>query len=101
LTAKQIAAVTKIMSDQHLNIDAKRLTSRFYFVKEEYPRSCVQLSVSGRMENKALLTASFMEISRTLMWIFLFKKTICLEETDVWFVLIWTLPDSNRKLLMN
>ena len=56
LAAKQIAAVTKIMSDQHLNIDRiKRLTSRASIVvKEEYPRSCVQLSVSGIMENKAL-----------------------------------------------
>jgi phosphoserine phosphatase len=62
LTAKQIAAVTKIMSDQNLNIDAIRLTSRFYFVKEEYPRSCVQLSVSGGWK-KGFMTASFMEIS--------------------------------------
>jgi phosphoserine phosphatase len=56
------------MSDQHLNIDSiKRLTSRAsILVKEEYPRSCVQLSVSGIMENKALMTASFMEISRSM-----------------------------------
>jgi phosphoserine phosphatase len=52
------------MSDQHLNIDAKKLTSRAsILVKEEYPRFLVQLSVSGR---KALLTASFMEISRSM-----------------------------------
>ena len=64
--AKQIAAVTKVMSDQNLNIDTiKRLTSRASVViQEENPRSCVQLSVSGIMQNKALMTASFMEISR-------------------------------------
>ena len=68
LTAVQIAAVTKIMSDQNLNIDAiKRLTGRVSVVdKEEYPRSCVQLSVTGNIVDKTLMTASFMEISRTL-----------------------------------
>jgi phosphoserine phosphatase len=52
LTAEQLAAVTKIMSDQQLNIDSiKRLTSRASVViEEENPRSCVQLSVSGLIE---------------------------------------------------
>jgi phosphoserine phosphatase len=68
LTAVQLAAVTKIMSDQHLNIDSIiRLTGRTSVVeKEEYPRSCVQLAVTGIIEDKASMTASFMEISRTL-----------------------------------
>ena len=68
LEAKQLAAVTKIMSDQQLNIDSiKRLTGRASIIeKEEYPRSCVQLSVSGQVDDKSVLTASFMEISRTL-----------------------------------
>lgn len=68
LTAVQIAAVTKIMSDQNLNIEAiKRLTGRVSVVeKDEFPRSCVQLSVSGNVVDKVLMTASFMEISRTL-----------------------------------
>ncbi|MEN9655166.1 MAG: hypothetical protein RL311_74 [Bacteroidota bacterium] len=68
LSATQLAAVTKIMSDQHLNIDSIiRLTGRTSVVeKEEYPRSCVQLSVTGIIEDKAAMTASFMEISRTL-----------------------------------
>jgi phosphoserine phosphatase len=68
LTATQLAAVTKIMSDQHLNIDSIiRLTGRTSVVEqEEYPRSCVQLSVTGTIEDKTSMTASFMEISRTL-----------------------------------
>lgn len=68
LAAKQLAAVTKIMSDQQLNIDSiKRLTSRASIViEEENPRSCVQLSVSGIIEDKASMTASFMDISRAL-----------------------------------
>jgi phosphoserine phosphatase len=68
LTAKQLAAVTKILSDQKLNIDSIiRLTGRTSVVeKEEYPRSCVQLSVTGIISDKTLMTASFMEISRKL-----------------------------------
>lgn len=68
LAAAQLAAVTKIMSDHNLNIDSiKRLTGRTSIVETEvYPRSCVQLSVSGALADKSILTASFMEISRTL-----------------------------------
>ncbi|MEL1239488.1 phosphoserine phosphatase SerB [Flavobacterium flavipallidum] len=68
LAAGQLAAVTKIMSDQNLNIDSiKRLTGRTSIVETEiYPRSCVQLSVSGDIVDKTAMTASFMEISRTL-----------------------------------
>jgi phosphoserine phosphatase len=68
LAAKQIAAVTKIMSDQHLNIDSiKRLTGRTSIIEiEENPRSCVQLSVSGNIVDKKSMAASFMEISRAL-----------------------------------
>ncbi len=68
LKAGQLAAVTKIMSDQNLNIDAiKRLTGRVSIIeKEEFPRSCVQLSVSGKIVDKTMMTASFMDISRTL-----------------------------------
>ncbi|TRX39038.1 phosphoserine phosphatase SerB [Flavobacterium restrictum] len=68
LTAAQLSAVTKIMSDQNLNIDSIiRLTGRVSVVeKEEYPRSCVQLSVTGNIVDKTILTASFMEISSAL-----------------------------------
>ena len=68
LTAVQLSAVAQIMSDQNLNIYAiKRLTGRVSVVeREEFPRSCVQLSVAGIIVDKSLMTASFMEISRTL-----------------------------------
>lgn len=68
LTATQLAAVTKIMSDQKLNIDSiKRLTGRVSIVEaDEYPRSCIQLSVSGATVDKSVMTASFMNISRAL-----------------------------------
>jgi phosphoserine phosphatase len=68
LLAEQLAAVTKIMSDQKLNIDSIiRLTGRTSVVDvEEYPRSCVQLSVTGTIENKVAMTARFMEVSGEL-----------------------------------
>ncbi|KDN54413.1 phosphoserine phosphatase SerB [Flavobacterium seoulense] len=68
LAASQLAAVAQIMSDQNLNIDSiKRLTGRTSIVETEvYPRSCVQLSVSGEIVDKTVMTASFMLISRTL-----------------------------------
>lgn len=68
LTATQLAGVTKILSDQNLNIDSIiRLTGRTSVVeKEEYPRSCIQLSVTGEIVNKIEMTANFMAISRTL-----------------------------------
>ena len=68
LTAVQLAAVTKIMSDQNLNIDSIiRLTGRVSVVeKEEYPRSCIQLSVTGNIIDKTAINASFMQISGEL-----------------------------------
>ncbi|SHM49270.1 phosphoserine phosphatase [Flavobacterium chilense] len=68
LAASQLAAVAKLLSDQNLNIvSIIRLTGRTSVVeKEEYPRSCIQLSLTGDIVDKIGMTASFMEISRTL-----------------------------------
>lgn len=68
LAAEQISAVTKVVSDKGLNIDSiKRLTGRLSLVQEEeYPRSSIQLSVRGHIDNKAEFNAKFMEISRDL-----------------------------------
>nr|WP_315219447.1 phosphoserine phosphatase SerB [uncultured Flavobacterium sp.] len=68
LAASQLAGVTKIVSDQDLNINSIiRLTGRTSVVEiEQYPRSCIQLSVTGNIVDKIAMTASFMEISRTL-----------------------------------
>lgn len=68
LSAEQISAVTKVVSDKKLNIDAiKRLTGRLSLAKEEeYPRSSIELSIRGHIEDKAEFTAKFMEISREL-----------------------------------
>lgn len=68
LTAEQISKVTEIISEKNLNIDAiKRLTGRLSLVKkEDYPRACVQLSIRGKIDDKAEFTAKFMQISHDL-----------------------------------
>jgi len=68
LSAEQISEVTKVISEQNLNIDAiKRLTGRTSLSKEEeYPRASIQLSIRGKIENKPELTEKFVQISRDL-----------------------------------
>ncbi|MGL2994337.1 phosphoserine phosphatase SerB [Flavobacterium sp. TSSA_36] len=68
LTAVQLSAVTQILSNNKLNIDSIiRLTGRASVVeKEEYPRSCIQLSVTGSLLDKIAMTSSFMDVSRDL-----------------------------------
>ena len=68
LTARQISEVAKVISEKNLNIDAiKRLTGRLSLVKEEeYPRACIQLSIRGKIENKAEFTEKIMQISHDL-----------------------------------
>jgi phosphoserine phosphatase len=63
--AVQLSAVAQ-MSDQNLNIYAiKRLTGRVSVVEESFPflRTIIR---GGHYVDKSLMTASFMEISRTL-----------------------------------
>ncbi len=68
LAAQQISEVTKVISEQNLNIDAiKRLTGRLSLIKEEeYPRASIQLSIRGKIHNKVEVTKKFMEISHDL-----------------------------------
>ncbi|TVZ59675.1 phosphoserine phosphatase [Flavobacteriaceae bacterium MAR_2010_105] len=68
LSAQQISKVAKVISEKNLNIDAiKRLTGRLSLVrKEEYPRASIQLSIRGKIEDKAEFNEKFMQISRDL-----------------------------------
>ncbi len=68
LSAEQISKVTKVISEKNLNIDSiKRLTGRLSLVKkEEYPRASIQLSIRGKIDNKAEFTEKFMQISQDL-----------------------------------
>jgi phosphoserine phosphatase len=68
LAAEQISEVTKVISEKNLNIDSiKRLTGRTSLIKmEEYPRASIQLSIRGKIEDKAEFTEKFMQISHDL-----------------------------------
>lgn len=68
LTAEQISQVTQIISDKNLNIDAiKRLTGRISLKNgSDYPRACIELSIRGRIADKASFTEKFMQISHDL-----------------------------------
>mgnify|MGYP000554310052 CR=1 FL=1 len=68
LAAEQISAVTNVISDIGLNIDAiKRLTGRISLVKKDtYPRACIELSIRGHIKDKSIVTKKFMDISRDL-----------------------------------
>jgi phosphoserine phosphatase len=68
LAAEHISAVTNVVSDIGMNIDAiKRLTGRISLVKKNtYPRACIELSIRGEIKDKSYVTQKFMEISREL-----------------------------------
>lgn len=64
LTAKQIAAVSKVVSDQGLNIDnIVRLTGRIPLEEDlRSPKSCVELSVRGTPKDKTQMQSDFMQL---------------------------------------
>jgi phosphoserine phosphatase len=68
LTAKQIAAVSKIIAEQNLNIDNMiRLTGRIPLNEEERAtKSCVELSVRGTPKDRQQMQEAFLELSSTL-----------------------------------
>ncbi|MGZ0017053.1 phosphoserine phosphatase SerB [Yeosuana sp. AK3] len=68
LSAEQISKVTHVISEKNLNIDAiTRLTGRTSLIKkDEYPRASIQLSIRGKIDNKAEFTEKFMQISHDL-----------------------------------
>lgn len=68
LTAKQIAAVSKIIAEQNLNIDnIVRLTGRIPLdEKQRTPQSCVELSVRGTPANRQQMQQAFLELTSTL-----------------------------------
>lgn len=68
LTAKQIAAVSRIIAEQNLNIDnIVRLTGRIPLdEKQRAAQSCVELSVRGTPVNRQQMQQSFLELTSTL-----------------------------------
>lgn len=72
LSAKQIAAVTRIIAEQGLNIDAiKRLTGRVPLDERKASvRACIEFSVRGTPRPRGD-AAELMKLSSELKWIFL------------------------------
>ena len=68
LTAKQIAAVSKIIAEQKLNIDnIVRLTGRIPLDEEQRAaQSCVELSVRGTPSDRQQMQEAFLELTSSL-----------------------------------
>jgi phosphoserine phosphatase len=69
LTARQIAAVTGILAEQGMNIDAiKRLTGRIPLHEHESSKSkaCIELSVRGTPRDRAYMQEQLMKLASEL-----------------------------------
>lgn len=69
ITAKQIAAVSRIVAEQELNIDAiQRLTGRMplHEGEEAMDKSCIEFSVRGTPIDKAKMQKELMELASEL-----------------------------------
>lgn len=65
LSAKQIAAATKIIADQGLNIDfIRRMTGRISIKHpERNVRSCIEFSLRGTPKNRSLMQSKLMHLA--------------------------------------
>ncbi len=65
LTAKQIAGISRIVSEQEMNIDdIKRLTGRIPLDENKRsPKASVEFSVRGNPKDKKLMQKAFLELS--------------------------------------
>lgn len=69
LTALQISKVTRVISDQGLNIDAiRRLTGRIPIAANErqMDKSCIEFSVRGTAKDRETMQRQFMEMAAKL-----------------------------------
>jgi phosphoserine phosphatase len=66
LTATQLSKVTAAIASNHLNIDViTRLSGRIYLdAPDSFPKACVQLTISGALDNPARLRGRLLEISK-------------------------------------
>ena len=69
ITARQIAKVTRIISDQGLNIETiQRLTGRMPLDESEKPltKGCIEMSVRGMPADRERMQGEFMKLSQSL-----------------------------------
>jgi phosphoserine phosphatase len=76
LSAKQIAAVTRVLAEQGLNIDAiKRLTGRQPLDEDKASvRACIELSVRGTPRDREEMQREMMRLSSELEMVFSFQR---------------------------
>jgi len=76
LTAQQIAAVTRVVAEQGLNIDSiLRLTGRVSLDENaRAPKSCIELSVRGNPHDKEGMQSRFLQLSTELGMDISFQK---------------------------
>ena len=76
LSAKQIAAVTRVLAEQGLNIDAiKRLTGRQPLDEDKASvRACIELSVRGTPRDREEMQREMMHLSSKLEMDFSFQR---------------------------
>ncbi len=69
ITARQISEITRIISEQGLNIDAiSRLTGRMPLNEDEIPaaKACIEFSVRGTPKDLESMHEAFMQLSKRL-----------------------------------
>lgn len=76
LTAQQITGATKILAEQHLNIDGiRRLTGRIPLNEQKSTvRACIEFSVRGTPKNIEELQSKLMELGTSLGMDFSFQQ---------------------------
>lgn len=75
LSARQLAAVTRILAEQGMNIDAiKRLTGRIPLdERKAHTRACIEFSVRGTPKNKEEMQGQLMKLASELEMDFSFQ----------------------------
>ena len=75
LSARQISAVTRILAEQGMNIDAiKRLTGRIPLNEcEARTRACIEFSVRGTPKDRTIMQEQLMRLARELEMDFSFQ----------------------------
>ncbi len=74
LSARQISAVTRILAEQGMNIDAiKRLTGRIPLECESRTRACIEFSVRGTPKDRIAMQEQLMKLATELEMDFSFQ----------------------------
>ena len=84
LSARQISAVTRILAEQGMNIDAiKRLTGRIPLNEcEARTRACIEFSVRGTPKDRTIMQEQLMRLASELEMDFSFQRRLICFDMD-------------------